>query len=176
MTRFDACMKEVPLRCLHEGGSAVGGWLCEPPQGVNHPKDPGGETKYGISKRSYPQVDIAALTEADAKEIYRRDFWAKIRGDDLPAGIDLATLDPSINSGRARGVRWMQQGLGIMADGVMGPGDHQGRPGRATRRGDPTRLCGAHGLPARAEDLGQFRQGLVAPCGGDRGGGRPHGH
>lgn len=88
---------------------------------VNHPRDPGGETKFGISKRSYPREDILNLTKARAAEIYRADFWAKVRGDDLPAGIDLVAMDPAVNSGVSRGVRWLQQALGAKADGRIGP-------------------------------------------------------
>lgn len=105
-TNFDAVMEEV---FLHEGGY------------VNHKKDPGGETNYGISKRSYPNLNIRALTKADAKTIYRKDFWEPIRGDELPTGIDLVTMDPSVNSGRKRGVSWLQHALGVVVDGQMGP-------------------------------------------------------
>lgn len=49
-------------------------------------RDPGGLTKYGITKREYPDLDIANITVADAVAIYRRDYWAKIRGDDLEYG------------------------------------------------------------------------------------------
>lgn len=42
---------------------------------VNNISDPGGETNFGISKRSYPSVDIKSLTKEQAAEIYRRDFW-----------------------------------------------------------------------------------------------------
>ena len=48
---------------------------------VNDPNDPGGETKYGISKRSYPNIDIKNLTLAEAKVIYKRDFWNKLKLD-----------------------------------------------------------------------------------------------
>jgi lysozyme family protein len=51
---------------------------------VNNPADPGGETNWGISKRSYPQVDIKALTQQQAKWIYQRDFWDPL-GDAHPA-------------------------------------------------------------------------------------------
>lgn len=88
---------------------------------VNHRRDPGGETKYGISKRSYPREDILNLTKARAQDIYRRDFWDRVCGDDLPAGIDLVAMDPAVNSGVSRGARWLQQGLGVKADGVIGP-------------------------------------------------------
>lgn len=106
---FDAVMVEV---LAHEGGY------------VNHPKDPGGETNFGISKRSYPKEDIKRLSRDRAKSIYRRDFWEKIRGDDLPAGVDLVVMDASVNSGVKRGVAWAQKAAGLsaaQADGLMGP-------------------------------------------------------
>ena len=103
---FEACMTEVRL---HEGGY------------VNHPNDPGGETNFGISKRSYPGLNIRRLTWDQAKAIYGRDFWAPLSGDDLPAGIDLVALDPGINSGVKRGAEWLQRALGVKADGVIGP-------------------------------------------------------
>lgn len=106
---FNAVMDEV---LSHEGGY------------VNHPRDPGGETNFGISKRSYPKEDIKRLTRSRAKTIYRLDFWAKIRGDDLPAGVDLVVMDASVNSGTKRGVAWAQKAAGLsaaQADGVMGP-------------------------------------------------------
>ena len=103
---FEACMTEVRL---HEGGY------------VNHPNDPNGETNFGISKRSYPGLNIRRLTWDQAKAIYGRDFWAPLSGDDLPAGIDLVALDPGINSGVKRGAEWLQRALGVKADGVIGP-------------------------------------------------------
>jgi lysozyme family protein len=104
---FDNCMDNHLKR--HEGGY------------VNNPKDPGGETNFGISKRSYPRVNIKTLTWAGAKEIYRRDFWDAIQGDRLPLGIDLVTLDPAINSGPKQGIKFLQAGLGVTPDGVYGP-------------------------------------------------------
>lgn len=106
---FNAVMEEV---FSHEGGY------------VNHSKDPGGETNYGISKRSYPKENIRTLTKSRAAEIYRRDFWAKIKGDELPAGVDLVTMDSSVNSGVSRGVKWTQKAAGMRGnsvDGVLGP-------------------------------------------------------
>ena len=60
---------------------------------VNDPKDPGGVTKFGISQRSYPALNIRELTPDDAKALYQRDYWAPIQGEDLPAGLDLVVLD-----------------------------------------------------------------------------------
>lgn len=102
---FERCISAV---LLHEGGY------------VNHPADPGGETRYGISKRSYPNEDIRNLTVERAKAIYRRDFWDKAGCGNLPPGIDLIVLDAAINSGIRRSVRWLQMGLGVTADGVIG--------------------------------------------------------
>lgn len=88
---------------------------------VNDPVDPGGETKYGISKRSYPKVDIKNLTWAEAAAIYKRDYWDAVRGDDLPAGLDLVAFDGAVNSGVSRGAKWLQLSLGVIADGRVGP-------------------------------------------------------
>lgn len=89
---------------------------------VNHPTDPGGETKYGISKRAYPDVDIAALTEEDAEEIYYRDYWSRIKGDDLPAGVSCVVMDYAVNSGISRASKALQAACGIKnGDGIIGP-------------------------------------------------------
>lgn len=88
---------------------------------VNDSRDPGGETAYGISKRAYPSVDIAALTLDGAKAIYRRDYWDAMRCDELPERIAAALFDSGVNSGRAPAVRWLQQALNVTADGVIGP-------------------------------------------------------
>ena len=96
MSAFDNCFEIV---VGHEGGY------------VNDPKDPGGETKYGISKRSYPRVNIAALTLDGAKQIYRADYWDKVRGDELDPGLALITFDAAVNNGASQAVRWLQGAL-----------------------------------------------------------------
>lgn len=89
---------------------------------VNHPSDPGGETKYGISKRAYPDVDIAELTEDEAAVIYKRDYWDRIKGDDLPVGVACAVMDYAVNSGISRASKALQSVCGIAnGDGVIGP-------------------------------------------------------
>ncbi len=103
---FRAAVEEV-LR--HEGGH------------VNDPRDPGGETKFGISKRSYPTLAIADLTRDDAIAIYRRDFWDRLHGDDLPPALALVVFDTAVNMGRERAVRLLQQALDVTVDGVLGP-------------------------------------------------------
>jgi lysozyme family protein len=81
--------------------------------------DPGGETKFGISKRAHPDVDIAALTQDQAIAIYRREYWASIHGPELPPAIGYAML--AINSGWMRSVMWLQQAAGVADDGKFGP-------------------------------------------------------
>lgn len=86
---------------------------------VNHPADPGGETKFGISKRSYPDVNIRTLTVDGAKAIYRRDFWLPL-ADAHPA-IKFQVFDFAVNSGTQTAVRKLQSAIGVADDGIWGP-------------------------------------------------------
>lgn len=88
---------------------------------VNDPRDAGGETKYGISARAYPHLTIATLTVQAAAEIYRRDYWARVRGDDLPPAIAMVTFDAAVNSGVRAATLWLQQAVRERADGEIGP-------------------------------------------------------
>jgi len=89
---------------------------------VNHPEDPGGETKYGISKRAYPDVEIDKLSESDAKAIYKEDYWNRIKGDDLPISVACVVMDYGVNSGISRASKALQGVCGITnGDGVIGP-------------------------------------------------------
>lgn len=88
---------------------------------VNNPADPGGETNWGVSKRSYPNVDIKRLTRDGAKEIYRADFWNRIHGDRLPDGVSYQLFDFAVNSGIETAVRQFQRALGVADDGYWGP-------------------------------------------------------
>ena len=88
---------------------------------VNDPRDPGGETNYGISKRSYPKVDIKNLTREDAIAIYKRDFWDKCRCDELPPEIAVAVFDCAVNQGASIAPRLLQKALRVSVDGEIGP-------------------------------------------------------
>ncbi len=88
---------------------------------VNDPRDPGGETRWGISKRSYPHVDIKRLTRDDAIAIYERDFWRRVQGDRLPRQFAFQALDAAVNHGIENAVRWMQRAAGVADDGYIGP-------------------------------------------------------
>ncbi len=87
---------------------------------VNNPHDPGGETNWGISKRSYPKLDIKSLTRSQAKAIYRSDFWGP-----LPKGVDgpvmFQLFDLAVNSGVRRATQILQTVVDTVPDGVWGP-------------------------------------------------------
>ena len=87
----------------------------------NHPADKGGMTKYGISQRAYPALDIAALTLDTAKEIYRRDYWSRAQCDRLPPALAFQVFDGAVNSGIGNSIRWLQEAGGVAVDGVVGP-------------------------------------------------------
>lgn len=77
-----------------------GGW-------VDDPDDSGGETKFGISQKAYPNVDIKALTEEDALALYKRDYWDAIGADNLPSSIRQLAFDAAVN----QGVGWTKKAL-----------------------------------------------------------------
>lgn len=88
---------------------------------ANDPLDRGGLTKYGISQRAYPNRDIETLTEAEAVEIYRRDYWMRIRADELPPQAAVPTFDAAVNQGQGQATRMLQRALGLTEDGIIGP-------------------------------------------------------
>lgn len=94
---------------------------------VNHPADPGGETKYGISKRSYPELDIKNLTEEQALDIYKRDWWdAKGYDKIIDTEVAYKMFEFSVNAGQATAVKAMQRAIAalgskVKVDGKMGP-------------------------------------------------------
>ena len=108
---FDAALAAV---LHHEGGF------------VNHPKDPGGMTNLGCTKKVWEEhcgheVDekaMRALTPADVAPLYKAKYWDKVRGDELPSGVDYAVFDAAINSGPGRAAKWLQACVGVEQDGV----------------------------------------------------------
>jgi lysozyme family protein len=102
---FDECFKHVV--------GIEGGY-------VNDPHDPGGETKFGITKRSYPFLNIAALSLEQAKAIYKKDYWDKCRCDELPAPLNLYTFDAAVNQGIEPAILILQKTLGVVGDGKIG--------------------------------------------------------
>lgn len=88
---------------------------------VNNPSDPGGETKWGISKRSYPKLNIKSLTREAARDIYYNDFWKKINADELQDGVAFQLFDSAVNSGIDQSIRFLQRAIGAADDGHWGP-------------------------------------------------------
>jgi lysozyme family protein len=112
-------MKENYQHCLemilhHEGGY------------VNHPKDPGGETNLGVTKRVYEEwggtKDMKDLTVEDVAPIYEKNYWGRVKGDELPSGLDLCVFDFGVNAGTGRAAKYLQNLVGAGADGAIGPG------------------------------------------------------
>lgn len=83
--------------------------------------DPGGMTKYGISKRAYPKLDIASLTVEQAKSIYLTDYWLRNRCGDMPWWAALAVFDCGVNQGVRPAAGLIQQTVGVFQDQNIGP-------------------------------------------------------
>ena len=99
--------KAVEFVLKHEGGY------------VNDPQDAGGETKFGISKRAYPNLDIKNLTRDQAIEIYKRDYWDKLPNT-LPAAVHCVLFDCAVNAGIGRALRILQAAIKVGQDGKWG--------------------------------------------------------
>lgn len=115
-------MKENWDQCFtlvlkHEGGF------------VNHPKDPGGMTNLGVTRtnwelylnRDVTEAEMRALTPEIVKPFYKKNYWDRIKGDELPSGVDYAAYDLAVNSGTGRAAKYLQQIAGVTVDGVIGP-------------------------------------------------------
>jgi lysozyme family protein len=108
---------------------------------VNDPDDPGGETKYGISKKAYPKVDIKHLTLDDAVEIYKNDYWLPAKVEQLPEGLQGQYFDMVVNQGKVKSARILQRACNgknknkIAVDGQVGP-----KTIKATAKLEPERL------------------------------------
>ena len=92
---------------------------------VNHPKDPGGETNLGVTKRVYEEwggtKDMKDLEVEDVAPIYRKNYWDRIKADELPSGLDLCVFDFGVNAGTGRAAKYLQRLIGTVADGGIGP-------------------------------------------------------
>jgi len=96
---------------------------------VNHPKDPGGMTNLGVTKKAFEEYKGTEVSEQEMRDLlptdvtpfYREKYWDKIKGDDLPAGVDWAVFDWCVNSGPSRAARALQVVVNATADGAIGP-------------------------------------------------------
>jgi len=111
---FDKCLS---MLLHHEGGF------------VNHPKDPGGMTNLGVTKAVYDkwigrestEQEMRDLNFMDVAPIYKKNYWDKVRGDDLPSGADWCAFDGGLDSEFARQAKAIQRAAGATPDGAIGP-------------------------------------------------------
>lgn len=107
---FDTAFEQL-LR--HEGGFS------------DHPDDPGGATRFGVTEAVAREVgyrgDMRELPLELAKRIYLERYWKPVRADELPPGVRYALFDAAVNSGPRQAVKWLQRAAGVPDDGVLGP-------------------------------------------------------
>lgn len=110
MSGFNTAIERV---LGHEGGY------------VNHPSDPGGETNWGVTKRTASangyKGDMRKMTRDQAKEIYRKAFWQRYGCDDMPFAVAYQYFDACVNHGYGNAARFLQRALGVLVDGSVGP-------------------------------------------------------
>jgi lysozyme family protein len=96
----------------------------------DNPKDPGGATMKGITfmifkawkkNPNLTKDDLKNISDEDVYNLYKQNYWDKIHGDDLPAGVDYAVFDSAVNMGVGRAAKLIQEAAGVTADGVLGP-------------------------------------------------------
>jgi len=108
--------RSFKLMLAHEGGY------------VNHPKDPGGMTNLGVTRRAWEaykgravtEKEMRALTPAKVEPFYKSRYWDVVKADRLPVGLDFCLFDTCVNSGPSRASMILQGILGVVADGAIG--------------------------------------------------------
>lgn len=121
----------------HEGGFS------------NHKADPGGMTNLGVTKkvweewvgRTVDESTMRALTPGDVAPLYKKMYWDRVRGDELPDGVDYIVFDTAVNSGPGRAIRFLQGCVGVEMDGAFGP-----RTMAAVKAADPKKLVEDYAL------------------------------
>lgn len=115
--RFHDALSRV---LVHEGGNA------------DHPRDPGGRTRKGVTQRVYNAWrtksrlsirDVFQASDTEITAIYRAQYWQPINGDQLPPGVAYVVFDGAVNSGTKQSAKWLQRALGFdksQVDGVIG--------------------------------------------------------
>jgi len=134
---------------------------------VNDPLDAGGETRYGISKRAYPNEDIRNLTLDRAKAIYARDYWHPAGCDGAPDLLKFDLFDMAVNQGLSAAVKALQYAAGVVEDGSLGPQTlaaiARELPIRLLFRFDAARLV--HYAECSDANLVRFGRGWLHRCG-----------
>lgn len=107
--------------CLAFTLAQEGGWS-------DRPRDKGGPTNRGITLATFREYfsgatldDLRVITDDQVTDIYRDGYWKTVRGDDLPAGVDLSVFDMAVNAGPDRSIRLLQDATNVTVDGILGP-------------------------------------------------------
>ena len=106
--------------CLDLVLKSEGGW-------VNNPADPGGETNLGVTKRVWEEYvghavkTMKNLTKDDVAPMYELKYWRPCYCEVLPRGLDFVVFSMGVNAGPGRSVKLLQQSIGCVPDGVIGP-------------------------------------------------------
>jgi len=104
---------------------------------VNDPRDPGGETIYGITKRDHPDLWVNGQpTLEQAKDVYQRLYWAPVKADEMPWPLGFFVFDTAINQGPGTAIKLLQKAAGTVQDGVLGTNSL-----RAINAADQVELC-----------------------------------
>ena len=97
---------------------------------ISHPDDPGGATLAGVTLNTYrsyknnPHLtaeDLKRMTDDEIRDIYKTRYWDRVRGDDLPSGVDFLVFDFGVNAGNGRAAKMLQTLVNVPADGGIGP-------------------------------------------------------
>lgn len=129
-----------------------GGWS-------NNPNDRGGKTMWGVTQGTYnayrkakklPAQSVAKITQPEARDLYDTMYWQVASCDKLPWPISYLAFDAAVNSGPSRAKQWVQKGLGVAADGAIGPGTLAAAQS-AVADGDGAKIYGI--VAARADFL-----------------------
>lgn len=113
----DAFEAALSIILKHEGGF------------VNHPRDPGGMTNLGVTRKTWQawtgkavgEADMRALTRSTVAPLYRKNYWDAVSGDKLPGAVALCVFDFAVNAGPSRSAKVLQEAVGVGADGKIGP-------------------------------------------------------
>ena len=111
---FDDALKAI---LKHEGGY------------VNHPKDPGGMTNLGVTKKVWEawvgkavdEKEMRALTPEVVGPMYKKKYWDAVKADEMSEGLDYLMFDFAVNAGPRRAIKTMQKAIGTTPDGAIGP-------------------------------------------------------
>ena len=125
---FEEALKAI---LKHEGGY------------VNHPRDPGGMTNLGVTKKVWEawvghpvgEKEMRELTPDTVAPMYKKKYWDAVKADELPTGLDYLMFDFAINAGPGRAIKTMQKAIGTTPDGAIGP-----KTMAALKAADPTDL------------------------------------